>query len=245
MSSKMRRSFFIAIFSLLSAAAAAAVAVSQPAPYPLRFDDVVAVNEDGSHRILKTAEYDALLARVAPKTVQATVPSTEGGGLARRDCGRSTEVQVESDEEFLNWDVAISPILSSHGGTATVSVAKGYSVGNSVSLSSTANAAFAKVALSISLSVNYAQRWTTSDSQTLSFTVPEGQHGLVVSQPLVRRVTGRLLTGCSHRPTSASFTSDTYTDQSFGNLDFVKGVIRLCNSTVYPVPYCNGQGFHY
>ncbi|KAF4805737.1 hypothetical protein CGCSCA5_v015089 [Colletotrichum siamense] len=242
----MRRSFFITTLGLLSTAAAvAAVAVSQPAPYPLRFDDVVAVNEDGSHRILKTAEYDALLARVAPRTVQMTVPSTDGDGLARRDCGRSTEVQVESDEEFLNWDVAISPILSSHGGTATASVAKGYSVGNSVSVSSTANVAFAKVALSMSLSVNYAQRWTTSDSQTLSFTVPEGQHGLVVSQPLVRRVTGRLLTGCSHRPTSTPFISDTYTDQSFGNLDFVKGVIRLCNSTVYPIPYCNGQGFHY
>ncbi|KAE9565828.1 hypothetical protein CGMCC3_g17991 [Colletotrichum fructicola] len=133
---------------------------------------------------------------------------TNGNGLARRACRKSTEVQVMSDDQFFNWDVAISPILSSHRGTTRASTSKGYSVGNSVS--------------------------------TLASTVPEGQHGLVVSQPLVRRVTGRLLTGCSHRPISTPFTSDTYTDQSFGNLDFVKSVIRLCNTTVYPVLYYDG-----
>ncbi|KXH38347.1 hypothetical protein CSIM01_09692 [Colletotrichum simmondsii] len=71
-----------------------------------------------------------------------------------------------------------------------------------------------------------------------------GDYGLVVSQPNVRRVTGNIFSGCTDSPTVDAFTSDSYSDQSYGNLAWVKGVIRLCNSTTYPVPYCIGQGEH-
>ncbi|KAF4481011.1 hypothetical protein CGGC5_v010324 [Colletotrichum fructicola Nara gc5] len=154
----MRRYFLFAMLGLLSATAA----FPKPDPTSLRFNDVVAVNEDGSHRILKTAEYDALLARVALEPTQPAPsvmdPSivTNGDGLARRACRKSTEVQVMSDDQFFNWDVAISPILSSHRGTTRVSTSKGYSVGNSVSVSLTTDVSFAKIASGMSMSVNYA-----------------------------------------------------------------------------------------
>ncbi|GKT43508.1 uncharacterized protein ColSpa_03689 [Colletotrichum spaethianum] len=229
-------------FSVLTAAGliGAAAAAPAPAPVALNFDDVIVVGEDGTHQIMKSAEYDALQARAALVPAPA-IKSPEG--VSRRGCEESTEIQVLTDDEFLNWDVAISPVLSSNGGSATVSVANGYSIANSVSVTAGMTATVEKV-LGLSLSVSYSETWTTTETQTIGFTVPDGQYGLVVSQPSVHRVTGNVLSGCTDSPSKTEFTSDTYTSQSYGNLAWVKGVIRLCNSTTYPVPYCIGNGEH-
>ncbi|KAK1984869.1 hypothetical protein LZ30DRAFT_747560 [Colletotrichum cereale] len=228
-------------FSVLTAASLLGAVVAAPAPSPaaLDFDDVVVVGQDGTHQIMKAAEYDALQAGAA----LAAAPALNPRGISSRDCAQSTEVQVMKDEEFLNWDVAISPVLSSNGGAATVSVANGYTIANTVTATAGITATVEKV-IGLSLSVSYAQTWTTTETQTLGFTVPEGQFGVVVSQPSVRRVTGNLLSGCTDSPSKTEFVSDTYTPQSYGNLAWVKGVIRLCNSTTYPVPFCIGEGEH-
>ncbi|KAK1993305.1 hypothetical protein LX36DRAFT_673929 [Colletotrichum falcatum] len=228
-------------FSVLAATGLLSVAVAAPAPSPvaLNFDDVVVVGHDGTHQIMKTAEYDALQAGAA----LAPAPPLSLRDVSRRDCAKSTEVQIMSDEEFLNWDVAISPVLSASGGGATVSVANGYSIANTVTATAGISATVEKV-IGLSLSVSYSQTWTTTETQTLGFTVPEGQFGVVVSQPSVRRVTGKVLSGCTDSPDASDFVSDTYTDQSYGSLSWVKGVIRLCNSTTYPVPFCIGEGEH-
>ncbi|KAJ0165687.1 hypothetical protein CTA2_10359 [Colletotrichum tanaceti] len=230
-------------FSVLSTAGliGAAIAAPRPAPVALNYDDVVVVGQDGTHQIMKSSEYDALQSRAA----LAPAPEIQAiQGLERRGCQESTEVQVISDDEFLNWDVAISPVLSSIGGSATVSVANGYSISNSVSVTAGLTSSIAEGALGASLSVSYSETWTTTETQTLGFTVPEGQYGLVVSQPNVRRVTGNILTGCTDSPKKTEFTSDSYSSQAYGSLAWVKGVIRLCNSTTYPVPYCIGNGEH-
>ena len=77
-----------------------------------------------------------------------------------------------------------------------------------------------------------------------AYTVPEGQFGRIVSQPLTRRVQGYVYSGCTDSPSKETFMSDTYTSQSYGNLEWVQGVIRLCNSTTYPIPFCIGDGVH-
>ncbi|KAF6810908.1 hypothetical protein CMUS01_13365 [Colletotrichum musicola] len=232
------RSSVLAAIGLIGAAAAA----PKPLPVALNFDDVIVVGDDGSHQVMKSAEYDALQARSNVQVAPALDARSEG--VSARGCAESTEVQVLSDEEFLNWDVAISPVLSSTGGSATVSVTNGYSISNSVQVGASASASFFEGVLGLSLSVSYTESWSTSESSTIGFTVPEGQYGLVVSQPNVRRVKGNVLSGCTDSPTKTEFTSDTYSSQSYGNLNWVKGVIRLCNSTTYPVPYCNGEGAH-
>ncbi|TEA13181.1 hypothetical protein C8034_v005021 [Colletotrichum sidae] len=234
----MRSSTVLAALGLLGAAAAA----PKPMPVALSYDDVIVVGENGSHQVMKAYEYDALQARAERQVAPAV--TTRPDELAARGCAEQTEVQVTSDEEFLNWDVAISPVLSSVGGSATVSVANGYSLANTVTVSASATLSIAKLALGISLSVSYAETWTTTETQTLGFTVPDGQYGLVVSQPNVRRVKGNIFSGCTDSPAVTEFTSDTYSSQSYGNLNWVKGVIRLCNSTTYPVPYCIGEGSH-
>jgi hypothetical protein len=233
---------FSRTFVTLSAIIAVAQALPSPQPQPLSFDDVVVINRDGSSSVMKASEYDALVAR-AP--VRSAIESVELPAVSKRACKESTELQVLSDDKFLNWDVPMSPVLHAAGGGATtVSVSSGYTLTNSVSVGSSAGASLFEGLLSLSLSVSYDESWSTSQEQSLSFSVPDGQFGIVVSQPMVRRVLGNIMSGCTDSPVKTSFTSDTYSSQTFGNLEWVQGVIRLCNSTTYPIPFCNGEGSH-
>ncbi|GKT66429.1 hypothetical protein ColTof4_03921 [Colletotrichum tofieldiae] len=238
-------------FSVLAAAGLIGAATAAPAPGPtaLNWDDVIVVLSDGSTQIMNAAKYDAIEARAVLPPVLAdrrTDRVGDGiGAIARRDgCEQSTEAQILSDEEFVGPDVAISPVVSSTGAIADVSVANGYNIENSVTVEAGIEVSAAEKVLGYSLSISYGQSWTTTETQTLRFTMQANQYGLVVSQPNVRRVTGNMITGCTDKPDVSPFTSDSYSSQSYGNLAWVKGVIRLCNSTVYPVPYCVGKGEH-
>ncbi|KAK2009158.1 hypothetical protein LZ32DRAFT_538579 [Colletotrichum eremochloae] len=165
--------------------------------------------------------------------------------VARRDdCEASSEVQILTDGYFTGPDIAMSPVVSSTGAISDVSIASGYQVSNTITVTAGGSLTVIEKVLELSLSVSYARQWTTSETTTLRFTMVANQYGLIVSQPSVRRVTGNLLSGCTDNPTAVPFLSDTYEDQSYGHLSWVKGVIRLCNSTVYPVPYCSGEGTH-
>ncbi|OHW99280.1 hypothetical protein CSPAE12_01981 [Colletotrichum incanum] len=236
--------------SILAATGLIGAATTAPAPAPpaLNWDDVIVVLNDGSTHVMKAADYDAIEARSALPPILPTqgtnlVDST--GGVARRDgCEQSTEAQILADKEFLGPDIAISPVVSSDGAIADVSIANGYSIANTITVQAGVELSLAEKVLGLSLSVSYAETWTTTETQTLRFTMQANQYGVVVSQPNVRRVTGKMITGCTDKPDVTPFTSDSYSSQSYGNLAWVKGVIRLCNSTVYPVPYCLGQGEH-
>ncbi|KAL6411906.1 hypothetical protein AUP68_04285 [Ilyonectria robusta] len=187
----------IAVLGLVSSSTAA------PAPTVLSADDIIVLKTDGSTEIMKAADFEALESKSSAPTSFGLRDATDAK-LVRRSCeDSSTEIQVLSDEEFLNWDVAISPVVSSVGGT-----------------------------------------WTTSQTQTLTFTVPDGKHGVIVSEPYVRRVQGFMLEGCSDDWKKTSFMSDTYSSQSYGDMQWVRGVIRLCSSDTYPIPYCVGTGQH-
>ena len=74
--------------------------------------------------------------------------------------------------------------------------------------------------------------------------MPTGNYGIVVSEPWTRRIEGFVLAGGTDHPENVSFRSDSYTDKNYGDLAWVDGVIRLCMSPQYPVPYCIGDGRH-
>ncbi|KAF4809890.1 hypothetical protein CGCSCA5_v011086 [Colletotrichum siamense] len=231
-------------FSIIALSAILGVAAAAPEPVALNYDDVVVVGEDDSYTVMKDYEYEAIKARDLQIAPRARVASAPEPSLKRRGCEESTEFQILTDDTFLNWDVPMSPVVNSVGNDVAVSVDKGYSLANSVGVTAGLSYTIPKIALGVSLSVSYTKTWTSTESQNLRFTVPEGQFGLVVSQPQVRRITGNIIEGCTDSPNYTPFTSDTYTDQSYGNLNWVKGVIRLCNSTTYPVPFCIGEGSH-
>jgi hypothetical protein len=227
-------STLLALISLVSVSQAAATNKI------LSSDDVIVLKTDGTSQIMKAADLERL--ETAP-AIEAR--STAKKDLQRRDCQKSTEIQVLSEKEFLNWDVAMSPVISSLGGAkATVSVTSGFSIANSLKVGVGFSIPVIKDILTSSLSIDYTQTWTSSQQQSLSFVVPDDHHGIIVSQPYVRRVQGRVIDGCTDAPDKSEFISDSYESQSYGDLQWVKGIIRLCTSKTYPIPYCNGEGSH-
>lgn len=95
-----------------------------------------------------------------------------------------------------------------------------------------------------SLAIAYATTYITTDTQTFSLNVPQGQLGVVVSIPLVRRVTGNTLSGCTDTPTVDAFIADSYTFAAFGSQEWVKSPIVMCDNTDYPIFFCNSEGVH-
>ncbi|KAF4974270.1 hypothetical protein FZEAL_8806 [Fusarium zealandicum] len=228
-------STLLSLISLFSVAQAAATKkILSP-------DDVIVLKTDGTSEVMKATDLATL--ETAPPI--ASRVSSSKRGLERRACQKSTEVQILSDKEFLNWDVAMSPVVSSLGGSSgTVSVSSGYSIANTLNVGVGFSVPLMEGILGVSMNVDYSQSWTSDQQQSMSFVVPDGHHGIIVSQPYVRRIQGRVLDGCTDNPDKSDFTSDSYESQSYGNLEWVKGVIRLCSSETYPIPYCSGEGQH-
>ncbi|RGP79289.1 hypothetical protein FLONG3_2593 [Fusarium longipes] len=225
--------------TILTLLSIASVTQAAAAPKILAPDDIIVLKTDGTSQIMKAAELEALETAPAIKTA-----TPDKNAIQRRDCKSSTEIQVLSDKEFVNWDVAMSPVISSLGGSkATVSVTNGYTIGNSVKVGASVSIPVIKDILTASMSVDYTETWSSSQQQSLSFTVPEGQHGIIVSQPYVRRIQGNVIDGCTGEA-KEEFVSDSYESQTYGDLQWVKGIIRLCSSETYPIPFCNGEGEH-
>lgn len=242
----MLPSYSLLALGLVSASNAAAVRRS------LAADDVIVLGVDGSTQVMKATEFAALEARAAApaapedlfSTSSAPMSPADESALSRR-CAYTREVQVLSDTEFLNWDVAMSPIISSVGGKGSVTVTAGSEISNTISVGASVSLASLDQIFGMSLSVETSETWSSSYEQSLTFEVPEGEHGLIVSQPYVRRIQGNVWQGCADNLQKIPFMSDSYTDRKFGdNLNWVAGLIRLCNSTSYPIPYCIGDGFH-
>lgn len=243
----MHSSGFLTVLALQAACIATATPL---APRTLNFDEVAVVGLDGKMAIMHENEYNQLKARHLAELKPATKASrnqleSSPPKLRKRDCEQSEETQILSDTSFTDADVAMSAIYGAQGGSTAITVAEGYSLAQKFKIVTggtikTAAKAVMKDAYNIDTDVT----WTTTQESTLKFTVPEGQYGLVVSQPLVRRLEGTILSGCTDAPVEEAFTLDSYSSQSFGALSWVQGVIRLCNSTVYPVPYCSGEGSH-
>jgi hypothetical protein len=123
----------VVVLSLLGAAQALAT------PKILSFDDVIVPNEDGtSYSVMKDYEYGIQESKreMINKRAKHNPPSVPSAGGVEKRCYESSEVQVMTDSNFNNWDVAMSPVIANTGSNmAIVSVSKGYEVGNTVSVS--------------------------------------------------------------------------------------------------------------
>ncbi|POS80355.1 hypothetical protein DHEL01_v201246 [Diaporthe helianthi] len=224
---------------------------SKPTAKVLQYDDVVVTDSNGSMVIMKDYEYALQEARETlhrRKTdvvhVSPESPRRETRANRRR-CDETIEYQVLSDTNFNDWDVAMSPVIGNIGSAgASVAVTSGYSVANSAYGNNVISRSFLEKLLGVDMPGKGTWTWTTSDDQQFTFQIPQGQYGLVVSNPYVRRVTGNYISGCVDSPNYEPWQTTTYSTQEFTNMQWVKGPIRLCNSTSYPVPYCIGSGKH-
>ncbi|POS69855.1 hypothetical protein DHEL01_v211751 [Diaporthe helianthi] len=247
--------------AVLALVGLAAAAPAKQEPRMLSHDDVVLPRADGGYDVMKDWQWTDIERRMEKQARERaeeekrrvlageTIPAgarirSEAQPDLERRCDKTTEVQVLTDTQFTNWDVAMSPVIGATGGQATVAVSKGYSITNGITVGAGADWTIAKDVFSASLKIDYSHSWTTSDTQTFTYFITPGQYGLVVSNPYTRRLTGNVVTGCTDDPSYDPYTSDSYEDQNYSGMSWVAGPIRLCNSTTYPVPFCVGTGTH-
>lgn len=137
----------------------------------LAADDVVVLGADGSASVMKIGDYEALQRRAEQanaETVRRAFADNKKARTARkadkakRSCEESSEVQVLTDSTFLNWDVAMSPVLSAAGGATVISVSDGYTISNSLSVGASSTLTLLKDVLQVSYTVTYSETWTSS-----------------------------------------------------------------------------------
>lgn len=149
------------------------------------------------------------------------------------------------DQEFLGWDIAMSTVTHANGADATVAMASGSTIANSITVGSSFAAAVEGF-LTVTTHIDYGYTETSSLTGTVTMTIPKNKWGAIVSNPLTQRKRGYVFSG---QPGSGkfeyfqadSFNSETY---SYGenSLSWVKGVMTTCLGDGYPLKRCNGEG---
>lgn len=111
-------------------------------PITLEHDDVLAFRDDGSPVVMKEWDYrieqdkEDVQRKKRSVSYRAAAAAAAPVRNSGRGCEQSTEVQVLQETDFVNWDVAMSPVIGNTGSSAAmVSVAQGYSLANSLSVS--------------------------------------------------------------------------------------------------------------
>ncbi|GKT41495.1 uncharacterized protein ColSpa_01676 [Colletotrichum spaethianum] len=216
----------------------------------LSHDDVILFGVNGQYKIVKDAEFHNLTSTGAltyggNDKVDARDISEPLAALETRDCpGLNSEFTVTSTANFLDWDIQMSAVWGAQQAPVTIAVAHGHSVANQVSFGG--DIGFPIKAISLGLNIDYTKTWTTTDTTTITYTVPQGYYGTVISQPWTHRVYGNVYTSCTtDNWQKTTFMASSHTSQNYGGMEWVTGVLRLCASKDYPVPYCEGSGYHY
>ncbi|KAK6585807.1 hypothetical protein PZA11_000864 [Diplocarpon coronariae] len=162
--------------------------------------------------------------------------------LEKRGCKGRRVFILEQDKSIVGTDVPMSGVVNGQN-KATVSVTKGYSVSNEINVSVNAQWKVTKIFLEASFSTSYTRTWSSQHAAAYTFEVPKGKYGVVVSNPLITRRTGRVGNGCIGHQTSATFEADELSSMAMGEMSWVQGAISLCTGDTYPVPKCSGEGF--
>ncbi|OLN87204.1 hypothetical protein CCHL11_03713 [Colletotrichum chlorophyti] len=217
----------------------------------LDHDDVVIYGVNGQYKIVKEAEFQDLVSTGVLTYGGENNNKTEARDLseprleARACAGFNAEYQVTGTSDFLDWDVQISPVFGAQQAPVTIAIARGYQVTNSITVGG--EAGISAEGLSAGLKIDFQRQWTTIDTTTVTYTVPTGYYGVVISQPWTHRIFGNVYTSCTtSNYVKSAFQGNTHTSQTYaGGLQWVTGVFRLCASKSYPIPYCEGSGYHH
>ncbi|OLN97792.1 hypothetical protein CCHL11_02516 [Colletotrichum chlorophyti] len=246
-------------FGLLALAAAA------PTPEPARernnllssadlhleHDDVIMYGVNGEYKIIKEAEFNSLTTagiltyggddKVEARDLSETIAEIE----ARQNCpGLNSEFTTTSTADFLDWDVQISPVVGAQQAPVTLTVSRGYSIANTIQIGG--NIGLSYKYISGQIGVDVSRTWTTTDTTLIAYTVPQGNYGVIISQPWTHRIYGDIYTSCTtDNWKKTSFMASSHKSASYGNLNWVTGVFRMCANKKYPIPFCNGKGSHH
>lgn len=237
----------ITLAALVAAATFSSALPSNPIPQVLTEKDVIVFGANGRVEVMKRDEYHLLTRDLYSKTpasltsFENTTSETIPRKALSKRCKSKEVYTMNPDVSFINWDVPMSPVVKSSGDSNSVSVTQGFSISNSITVSSTISA----VAdfLTASFGISYTETWQTSFAAAFTFQIPNGKFGAVVSNPATTRKTGHVDIGCIGEATErVEYQADSYTSQSFGGLGWVEGTISLCTGDVYPLKMCIGDG---
>ncbi|KAK9776145.1 hypothetical protein AB5N19_14570 [Seiridium cardinale] len=165
---------------------------------------------------------------------------------ARASCSSTTSLVTDKTEKFVDWDVQMSPVVLGAGSGVSATVASGWTIGNSVTVSAGLDLKFIKDRLGGTLGVNYSRTWTSTTSLQYTTSIKDGSAGVWVTRPWTERRYGRTFSGCpGSLVQTGTWVADSHEDGTYDNAKWVSGFITAC---IKPAPTqgkltrCHGQG---
>lgn len=236
--------------------AVATLTLAAPAPVMIGADDVI-LHGNGRFQVMKRDDFEELeklrmnntvppmpgnldttlfhgppeAATLNERRADAPLQPRAGGGL----------IIPNPQSRFLGWDVLMSSVV--RGAPTQVTIGTGYEISNSISVGVSTEFQLVKDFLSASMSVNYENSWTSSQTQQFMAEVPAGKFGAFVSNPWTTRASGNVFRGTIGGKGSLTYyQGDSFQEKGYGNMKWVDGVITLCVGNSFPLKRCLGQG---
>lgn len=107
-----------------------------------------------------------------------SINDTLPGALEKR-CTKVNTFKRYADQDFLDWDVPMSSAVHAVGTTDTISVSDGYSIQDSITVSSSVDFTIVENYLSASVGISYTSAWSSSYAAAYTTQIPAGQWGMV------------------------------------------------------------------
>jgi hypothetical protein len=242
-------------FTQALALASTAVLVAAAPAIKLETDDVILYSNDGRFTKMKRSDLDELealrksdKAPPMPGYLDSSLTTYTGNETlavpnapAQKRAGTVSLVIPGPDSRFLGWDVLTSQVVK--GAPTTVSISRGISVSNTISVGVGATFQIVKDFLGASIDINYSQSWQTSQTQQFSVEVPKDKYGALVTNAWTNRKSGDVWEGSiGGEGTLTHYQADSFEPKSYGDLEWVDGVISLCTGDEFPLKRCVGDG---
>ncbi|KAF1927452.1 uncharacterized protein M421DRAFT_421863 [Didymella exigua CBS 183.55] len=239
---------------ILALASSAALVAAAPAPVILGVDDIVLYGKGGRFTKMKRDDFEEIRklreSGIAPPkpshlddslitfSGNETVHARPEDSLKKRD--DISLIVPYPNSRFLGWDVPMSQVAK---GPATVTIATGYSMTNSIAVAEAVKITLVEDFLDSTTTVTYTASWMTTQTQQFAGTVPDGKIGAIVINAWTNRVSGQVWTGQVGYDGSLSYyQADSFDKKSYGDLSWVDGIIGVCLGDTFPLHRCIGDG---
>ncbi|KAJ5103582.1 hypothetical protein N7532_004111 [Penicillium argentinense] len=215
-------------------------------------DKAVLLLNDGSARTIDKKDLSANLPGVSLSPPTNSLPQVLETGsidsLPTRHLSKRSGAQFIiplPDEQFLGWDIPMSTIVHANEADATVAMAQGQFIANSISVGTSFTATVEKF-LQIGTTINYQWTETATLTGTVTMTIPKNKWGAIISNPLTYRKSGYVFSGQPGNGQYEHFQADSFTQDTYSygqnSLSWVKGVVTTCLGDSYPLKRCLGEG---
>lgn len=219
--------FLSAVLTVHAAPTAPATANNTVGDINIGPDEALVILNDGESIVMPQSELEAFLGQfgVAMEPLDASdqellnsadsadaldsIGITNSTGLLargtldpRRDRGNQNLVIPLPDQEFLDWDMAMSTVLYANQRDATIALAGGQMVADAIMGGGGFTLTLVPDFLTLTGSGSYTKTTTAVVTGTVTFTIPANKHGVIVSRPWVKRKRGVVWSGRPERSRS-------------------------------------------